>query len=342
MDALSEVLRLVRLTGAVFLNAEVTAPWAITTMSAREIGEVLMPEAQHVIEYHLIVEGRCFIRVGNDAPIELVQGDLVMVPHGDRHVMSSEAAPTVTPYDGAQMRLPSLGEIATPRYGGGGAKSRIVCGFLAIDRRLCAALLDALPSVLRVSSAGSELSAWLQSYVRIRLVERAEEQPGGAGVLAKLSELMFLEAIRRYVECLPPGQSGWLAGLKDPCVGKALSLIHSQPARAWTVDGLAREIGISRAGLADRFSGLIGRSPIQYLTQWRLTLAAHLLQTTTKSACVVAYEVGYESEAAFNRAFRREHGAPPATWRKGPAEARRETGVQDETLETELLESAAA
>ena len=315
MDALSEVLRLVRLTGAVFLNAELTAPWAITTMSAREIGAVLMPEAQHVIEYHLIVEGRCFIRVGNDAPIELVQGDLVMVPHGDRHVMSSEAAPTVTPYDGAQMRLPSLGEIATSRYGGGGAKSRIVCGFLAIDRRLCAALVDSLPSVLRVSSAGSELSAWLQSYVRIRLVERAQEQPGGAGVLAKLSELMFLEAIRRYVECLPPGQSGWLAGLKDPCVGKALSLIHSQPARAWTVDGLAREIGISRAGLADRFSGLIGRSPIQYLTQWRMQLAARLLADGTAKVSAVGRDVGYDSEAAFSRAFKKIAGVPPAQWR---------------------------
>lgn len=328
MDALSEVLRLVRLTGAVFLNAEMTAPWAIRTPTSRQIADVLMPEAQHVIEYHLIVEGRCWIRVGDAAPVELAQGDLAMVPHGSSHVMSSDAVPSVVPYEAAGMQLPLLGGIATPSHGGGGDVCRIVCGFLAIDRRLCGALLQALPPVLRVGAAGNELGAWLQSYVRIQLIERAEEQPGGASVLAKLSELMFIEAIRRYVDSLPPDQSGWLAGLKDRYVGKALGLLHAQPARSWTVDTLAREIGISRSGLADRFTALIGKSPIQYLTHWRLTLAAHLLQSTTKSAAVVAYEVGYESEAAFSRAFRREFGAPPAAWRRN-GEAAPHSGEAD-------------
>ena len=215
------------------------------------------------------------------------------------------------------MKFPVPGKIVTTRFGAGGQRTRLVCGYLAIDRRLCAALIDALPRAFRVSAGSSEVSAWLQTYLRIWLIERGEDQPGGACVLAKLSELMFVEAVRRYVESLPADQAGWLSGLKDPYVGKVLGLMHGHPTRAWTVESLAREVGLSRSALADRFTALLGRSPMQYLTQWRLTLAAHLLRTTTKSASVVAYDVGYESEAAFNRAFRREFGAPPATWRRG-------------------------
>ncbi len=317
MDALSEVLRLVRLSGAVFLNAELTAPWALRTPSGEQLARVLMPEAEHLIEYHLVVQGRCFIAVDGEAPLQLDVGDLVMVPRGDSHRMSSGAVPTVPLLAAEHMDLPPAGVIATPRYGGGGALTRIVCGFLAIDRRLCAPLLDALPRVLRVSGGSSEVDAWLRSWVRMSVVERADDQPGGACVLAKLSELMFVEAIRRYVESLPAERQGWLAGLKDPHVGKALGLLHGKPARAWTVDELAREVGLSRSALAERFTALIGTSPMQYLTQWRLALAAHHLRTTAKPAATIAYEVGYESEAAFNRAFRREYGAPPATWRRG-------------------------
>ncbi len=319
MDALSEVLRLVRLTGAVFLNAEMSAPWAIQSPPSHVLARAMMPDAEHVIEYHLIVEGRCFIQVAGEPPLELVQGDLVMVPQGDSHRMSSDLRPSVRVLPADEMKFPAAGEIASPRYGGGGDVTRVVCGYLAIDRRLCAALVGALPRVFRVNAGCGEVNAWLQTYLRIRVIERGELQPGGACVLAKLSELMFVEAIRRYVESLPAEQSGWLSGLKDPYVGKVLGLMHGSPTRSWTVDGLAREVGLSRSGLADRFTALIGKSPMQYLTQWRLTLAAHLLQTTSKPASVVAYEVGYESEAAFNRAFRREFGAPPATWRRSGA-----------------------
>ena len=317
MDALSEVLRLVRLTGAVFLNAELSAPWAVQSPPSNVLAQALMPEADHMIEYHLVVEGQCFIKVADQAPLKLEQGDLVMVPRGDTHRMSSELQPTVPVSTVSEMKFPVPGEIVTTRFGAGGQRTRLVCGYLAIDRRLCAALIDALPRAFRVSAGSSEVSAWLQTYLRIWLIERGEDQPGGACVLAKLSELMFVEAIRRYVESLPADQAGWLSGLKDPYVGKVLGLMHGQPTRAWTVESLAREVGMSRSALADRFTALLGRSPMQYLTQWRLTLAAHLLRTTTKPASVVAYDVGYESEAAFNRAFRREFGAPPAAWRRG-------------------------
>lgn len=316
MDALSEVLRLVRLTGAVFLNAELSSPWAVQSPPSRVLAQALMPEADHMIEYHLVVEGQCFIKVADEPPLKLEQGDLVMVPRGDTHRMSSELQPSVPVLTVSEMKFPVPGEIVTTRYGGGGGLTRLVCGYLAIDHRLCAALIGALPRVFRVSAGSSEVSAWMQTYLRIWLVERGEDQPGGACVLAKLSELMFVEAIRRYVEALPPEQASWLSGLRDPCVGKVLGLMHSDPTRAWTVESLAREVGVSRSALADRFTALLGKSPMQYLTQWRLTLAAHLLRTTNRSASVVAYNVGYESEAAFNRAFRREFGAPPASWRR--------------------------
>ena len=269
-----------------------------------------------MIEYHVVVEGQCFIKVGDEAPLRLEQGDLVMVPRGDTHRMSSELQPTVPVSAVSEMKFPVPGEVVTMRHGEGGQRTRLVCGYLAIDHRLCAALINALPRALRVSAGSSEVTAWLQTYLRIWLIERGEDQPGGACVLAKLSELMFVEAIRRYVESLPADQAGWLSGLKDPYVGKVLGLMHGQPTRAWTVESRAREVGMSRSALADRFTALLGRSPMQYLTQWRLTLAAHLLRTTNKSASVIAYDVGYESEAAFNRAFRREFGAPPVAWRR--------------------------
>jgi AraC-like DNA-binding protein len=321
MDALSEVLRLVRLTGSVFLNAELTAPWAVESPPSKVLAEALIPEAEHVIEYHLVVEGRCFIEVADEPPLELAQGDLVMVPRGDSHRMSSDAKAAIPTQRASETRLPAPGAIAFPAYGGGGEMTRLVCGYLALDRRLCAALIMALPRVLRVTAGSSEVSSWLQTYFRIRLIEQDESQPGSACMLAKLSELMFVEAVRRYVESLPPEQSGWLCGLKDPYVGKALGLLHASAANSWTVDSLAREVGVSRSGLADRFTTLIGKSPMQYLTHWRLTLAAHFLRTTNKPASVIAYEVGYESEAAFNRAFKREFGAPPVAWRRGDASA---------------------
>ena len=317
MDALSEVLRQVRLTGAVFLNAELSAPWAILSPSSDVLARTLLPDAEHLIEYHLVVEGGCYIEVDGEAPVELRAGDLVMVPHGDSHRMRSDRVSTIPLVAADPARMFRAGTIATPSFGGGGVMTRLVCGYLAIDRRLCKSLIDALPRVLKVDASGSEVGGWLQTYLRMRLVAGGEHQPGGACVLAKLSELMFVEAVRRYVESLPAGCAGWLGGLKDPAVGKALGMLHGSPARPWTVESLARQIGVSRSALADRFSTLIGRSPMQYLTQWRLALAAHMLQATKKTAAVVAFEVGYESEAAFSRAFRREFGAPPAMWRRG-------------------------
>jgi AraC-like DNA-binding protein len=314
-DALSDVLRLVQLTGAVFLQAEMTAPWAVQAPSSRVLARQLMPGAEHLIEYHLVLEGRCWIRLEGGAALELAAGDLAMVPHGDPHVMSSDPAPKIRPMPAVSMELPPFGDIVTYRRGGGGAPTRLVCGYLALDPRLTRALLAALPPLLHVDARDGDLRDWLDTYMRFRARGCGHHRPGHASVLSKLSELMFAEALRRYVESMPPGRTGWLAALGDPHVGKALALLHHRPARPWTVEELGRAAGLSRSALAQRFAALIGKPPMRYLTQWRLTLAAHLLKSSDRPAASIAAAVGYDSEAAFNRAFKREFGAPPATWR---------------------------
>ena len=319
MDALSEVLRRVQLSGAVFFNAELSAPWALLSPSSDVLARVLMPEAEHLIEYHLLLEGDCWIRVGHDdraEPLALAQGDLVMVAQGDPHRMSSDREGRSNVLPSESIELPTGGNFAVARHGGGGAVTRLVCGYLAIDRRLCAPLLDALPPLLHVNAAGSELDGWLRTYLRLQLEASAGLSAGSACVLSKLSELMFVEAIRRHAAQQPADRTNWLAGLRDPAVSRALAAIHAEPAERWTVDSLAREAGVSRSGLAARFTELIGQSPMHYLTQWRLRLAAHLLRTTSRPASSVGFEVGYESEAAFSRAFRREFGSPPSSWRR--------------------------
>jgi AraC-like DNA-binding protein/mannose-6-phosphate isomerase-like protein (cupin superfamily) len=315
-DALSEVLRLVRLTGAVFLRAELKAPWAVQAPPSKVLTAKVLPHAEHLVEYHLIVEGRCWIRLPDGDPMALSAGDLVMLPHGDAHRLSSEPGLDVAATDGADIELPAYGDIAHHHVSGHGATTRFACGYLAIDRRLCRGLLGALPRLLRIDARDGDLRGWLHTYMQLRAAEHGGFRPGDACVLSKLSELMFVEAVRRYVDALPPGQTGWLAGLRDPHVGRALGLIHQSPARPWTVEDLARAVGLSRSALAARFSDLIGTPPMQYLTQWRLALAAHRLQVSNRSAVAVAEEVGYDSEAAFNRAFKRAFGLPPATWRR--------------------------
>jgi AraC-like DNA-binding protein len=314
-DALSDVLRLVQLTSAVFLQAEMTAPWAVRAPSSRVLARQLMPGAEHLIEYHLVLEGRCWIRLESGQALELAAGDLVIVPHGDPHVMSSDPAPAIRPMPAATMELPSFGDVVTYRRGGGGAATRLACGYLALDPRLTRPLLAALPPLLRVDAAGGDLRDWLDTYMRFRARGCGHHRPGQTSVLSKLSELMFAEALRRYVESMPPGRTGWLAALGDPHVGRALALVHHRPERPWTVAELGRAAGLSRSALAERFTALIGQPPMRYLTQWRLTLAAHLQKSSDRPAASIAGAVGYDSEAAFNRAFKREFGAPPATWR---------------------------
>jgi AraC-like DNA-binding protein len=327
VDALSEVLGVIRLTGALFLDMELRAQWSYLTAPARKIADVLMPDADHVIPYHLVTEGTCYARLLDGGPVELHAGDLILFPAGDRHVLApaSEAALRLKPIDITGERLDQFlkrGQIAALRKGRAGETTRIVCGFLACDRRLAEPILLSLPRMLKVSMRDGGTAAWVQGSIRYSVLESASSRPGSAVVLARLSEVLFAEAIRHYMDELPPGQSGWLAGLRDRYVGRSLSLLHEQPAYPWTVDELAGKVGLSRSALSQRFSALIGAPPMQYLARWRTSLAAMRLRDSEAAIIRVATDVGYESEAAFNRAFKREFGLPPATWRRRAARSR--------------------
>jgi len=313
MDALSEVLKVVRLGSAVFFHARFTAPWCFQTPEAAAVMQTLHPGAERLILYHLVTEGSCKVSM-EGASMELNAGDIIVFPHGDAHRMASEVS--VAP--GAPVDLPALlkRKPRMLRYGGGGEATRFICGYFECDPRLCRPILAALPRMLRVSLRGGEGMDWLEGSIRYAVAEAASLRPGGEGVLAKLSEVLIVETLRRHMSQLPPEQTGWLAGLRDRVVGKALALMHESPAHPWTVESLARQANASRSVLAERFTHYVGQTPMGYLTRWRMALAANLLRSSSLSLTRVAEETGYETDAAFSRAFRREFGLPPAAWRK--------------------------
>jgi AraC-like DNA-binding protein len=201
-------------------------------------------------------------------------------------------------------------------YGGGGATTRLVCGYLACDARLARMLLAGLPRMVHVNVRGSNAGVWLEASVRYALAEARSPRPGGNGVLAKLAEVLFIEVLRLYIGTQSAGRTGWLAGVGDRVVGAALNELHARPAQAWTLEELARVVGTSRSVLAERFQHLVGSPPMQYLTQWRMLLAANLLAGSNAPLARIAEDVGYQTDTAFIRAFRREYGAPPAAWRR--------------------------
>ena len=315
MDALSEVLQRGRLGGAVFCHAELSAPWALAVPRAPVLARTLLAEPQHLIEYHLVLEGEAWLHAGRAAPLRLSAGDLVMLPRGQAHRLSSDAAGRAAVAGNVGAVQPgsaaSTGEIGSQRPGGGGARTQLVCGYVALDRTLCGELIDALPRVLRMHAASGEVGFWLATYLRLRFIEKNAEHLGNARVLAKLSRLVFVEAVRRHALALPPGRGGWLAALQDPPVARALALLHTRPGEAWTPARLAAEAGAPRTGLATRFRARVGQAPMRYLAQWRMTLAAHLLERGPRDLQALAAELGYGSEAAFSRAFRRRFGRRP-------------------------------
>lgn len=316
MDAFSSVLKALRLESGIFLEADFTAPWCIDSAPGKDDVRHILPSAEHVVIYHLLVEGACRARLPDGGTtIELGAGDVLMFPQGDGHLLGSDVARAPIAADKLVQPSPQ-GGLARIRHGGGGARTRFVCGYLACDSRLCRPLLGALPRMLRVSLAERTGAAWMLGTIQHAAQESRAPRAGTDAVLAKLSELLFVEAIRCYIESIPEDQRSWFAGLRDPHVSRALQLLHGDPGRPWTVDELGNEAGMSRSALAERFTQLIGEPPMQYLTRWRLALAARSLREGNASILRIAGDVGYESEAAFNRAFKREFGMPPATWRR--------------------------
>jgi AraC-like DNA-binding protein len=315
MDPFSQVLTALRLEAGIFLDAEFTAPWCVDPGPGKEARRIL-PSAEHVAIYHLLVEGRCRARLSDGAaPIELAAGDLVLFPHGDGHLLGSDVrrAPLLAE---TLVQASPEGGLARIVHGGGGDRTRFVCGYLACDRRVCRPLIQALPRMLRVPLGDGSSASWMVETIRHAAEESRAPRAGTAAVLTKLSELTFVEALRRYLETIPEEERSWLAGLRDPHVSRVLGLMHAQPARPWTVDDLGREVGLSRSALAERFTLLIGEPPMQYLTRLRLALGSRALEEGSEAVIDVARQAGYESEASFNRAFKREFGMPPAAWRR--------------------------
>ena len=315
MDALSDVLRVARLTGGVFLNAEFFEPWCMSAQLTPENCAPFLGPASHLIFYHYVIEGRLGVRVGNEPTYVLDPGEVVMFPQNDPHLLGSHL--DLPPVPGADVIVPPENEgLSTVRLGGNGARTRVICGFLGCEQGENNPVISTLPASLRLNVESGGAAEWIRTTFQYAADEIAAGRPGSGTVLAKLSELMFVEAVRRYAESLPEEETGWLAGLRDPYVARALALFHGRIDHNWTVDELVREVGLSRSALADRFTRLIGQAPMQYLASWRMQVAAQSLRTTKDSLAQIAEAVGYESEAAFSRAFKKAFGKAPATWRR--------------------------
>jgi AraC-like DNA-binding protein len=334
MDVLSDVLRVVRLSGAVFFTADFSSPWAIESPIPKMLAAAVLPQAECVVLFHILDEGKCEVECHGLPTTTMESGDVVVFPRGDQHTMRSHGAGAATPLTsifspGVHDEPPQLA------YGGGGRTSRFVCGYLNYDQRF-SPLVDALPTMLMVrarddysaieaiDARGSRPTAvpqgsgtWLGTTLKFTINEARAARPGNTAMLGRLTELMFVEILREYMHRLSTDQGGWLAAVNDPYVGKALRLLHTNPVHEWTVDELAREVAVSRSVLAQRFTELVGEAPMRYLANWRMQLAKQMMREGASNIQDVAARVGYESEAAFNRAFKRATGSPPATWRRG-------------------------
>ena len=316
-DALSDVLRTVRLTGAAFFTVMAKAPWVAEQPGPEMILPKILPGATHLIAYHVVTEGRCFASTIGGEPTVVEAGEVIVFTKGDPHVMSSGAGMRGDPF------TPGVVDTASSRqlpflinYGGTGPATKLVCGFLACDAQPFNPLLENLPPVVKAGDPKDGDTGWFSQFIRFAMLESAQKRVGGESVLAKLSELMFIEVIRRHLEVMPPEQTGWLAGLRDPFIGKALSLLHGGSAQDWTIEELAKQVGVSRSLLAERFTDLVGIPPMQYLAKWRMQIASELLTNGSAKVAAVAVEIGYASEAAFSRAFKKMVGMSPSAWRR--------------------------
>ena len=315
MDAFSQILSGVKLNGAVFFNAEFSAPWGFSTPQKATASSAAETAAEHYVLYHLVIEGGAVIELMDGQSVELEPGDIVIFPHGDSHHMSSgKGATRPFPDYGISAKI-SAGDLSPLHAGGGGEISRFVCGYMTCDPYLSRPILNGLPPVFKVNIRADRSGHWLENSILHLVEEAASGRIGSEAMLAKLSEALFVDTLRRYVAGLPEQQTGWLAGARDPIVGKSLGLLHSRVAHPWTIADLAEEVGISRSALVERFTRFLSEPPMTYLTRWRLHLAARSLEKTSRGIADIAADVGYESEAAFNRAFKREFGQPPGRYR---------------------------
>jgi AraC-like DNA-binding protein len=312
-DVLSDVLDAVRLRGAVFFTVEATAPWVALSPAAQEVAR-FMPGSDHVMEFHLLVEGEVWASLVDGEPELARAGDVLIYPQGDAHAFRSARDLALPPPFVPPEEAPSLPIMV--RLGNGAPDARFICGYLGCDARPFNPLLSALPRMLRVPAkdGGDPVGEFMR--IAAAAAETEAARWGSGAIRARMAEMLFVAAVRRHLDTLPEGATGWLGGLRDPHVGRALGLLHARPAADWTLEALAREVGLSRTVLHERFAALVGQPPMHYLALWRMQVAASRLARGSEKIAAIALEVGYDSEAAFNRAFKRLVGVPPATWRR--------------------------
>jgi AraC-like DNA-binding protein len=314
MDVLSELLKVVKLDSAIFFNCEFSSPWCYRAPESECAARLLSQRGRHVIIYHLLVRGRAYVHLQDGERVLLDAGDIVTLPHGHAHFLGNGEGASLIDGATALPRLLARG-LELVRVGGGGEPSLFVCGFLSCDALLARSFLQGLPPIFKVNIREDPSGQWLENSLRFAVDEAVAARPGASTMLARLSEVVFMETVRRYVRGLPETETGWLAGARDHAVGQALFLFHQRPAHPWTMSAMAEEIGVSRSVLAERFRHYLRQPPMAYLTKWRLQLGARALTSTNRSVAEIASDVGYESEASFNRAFKRHFQSPPARYR---------------------------
>jgi AraC-like DNA-binding protein len=314
MDALSDVLRVVRLSGGVFLEADFTAPWCISGKLSPDDCKPFLKAPRHVIATHFVAQGHMRLQPEDGDAIDVGAGEIVLLPHNSAHLFGSELNPAPVPAREI-IQPPRDGGLARIVHGGGGAATQLLCGYLGCDTPF-SPLLSALPAALKVGVRSTPSGAWIESSFRFAASEIAAGRVGSTTVITKLSELLFVEAVRQYIAGLPIERRGWLAGLRDVHIGRALAVLHARPTEAWTAESLAAEVGMSRSVFAERFSLLVGQPPMQYLTMLRMHLAAQYLREGRGSLAQIGAAIGYDSESAFSRAFKRQFGLSPGGWRQ--------------------------
>jgi AraC-like DNA-binding protein len=303
-DPLGEALHGLRMSGAFYCRCEFTAPWGLA-----------LPEMPDTLMFHVVTSGRCWLEVEGAEGRLLHPGDLALVPHGEGHRMSSEPG---TPGHGLfdLPRAYQSDRYEVIRQGGGGSPSTIVCAAIAFDHPAARNLVEALPRLICVEAADSPQADWIASTVRLITAEARHLRPGGEGVITRLADVLVIQAIRHWIDSDPAARTGWLDAMRDPQIGRAIALMHHDPAQPWTIAALAGEVAMSRSAFAARFTALVGEPPLQYLTRWRMQVAMTLLEDPASSIGDVALQLGYRSEAAFSRAYKRFTGMSPGAVRR--------------------------
>lgn len=318
-DPISDVLRSVRLTGGVFLDVRLSAPFCVISELTAADCRPLLDDPVQIVFYHVVLSGRAMMTAPGGAPVEIGAGEVAILPHNDTHVISS--APGLRPTIARSLIQPDAdGGLARVVHGGGGAETHMVCGFLG-STEARNPVFTMLPRLLKLDLGSAATRDWIESSARFAAAELAQGRLASSGVMSRLAEVLFVEAVRQFAAEAGPSGPGWLRGLADPQVGRALAAIHRDPAAGWTAEALARDVGLSRSAFSERFAALVGEPPIRYLAHWRLHLARQRLREGGPGIARIAHEVGYDSEEAFSRAFKRATGLSPAHWRDAAAQA---------------------